>query len=159
MTCWYQRMVSRKPSRNAVEDRNPNSFQARSTLSLLRGWPSGLVRSQTTSPSKPGRSTTKPTRSLIEIPWELAMLTGSPHLDRGSLGIACFEAFADERRDHVRVVEVDVVARPVEIDGQQVDAVEAVLLAVRLGLHEQHLLRQAVRSVGLLRVAVPEVLL
>ena len=35
---------------------------------------------------------------------------------------------------------------------------KTVLLAVGLELHEQHLLRQAVRGVGLLRVAVPEVL-
>jgi len=39
------------------------------------------------------------------------------------------------------------------------DGVEPVLLAVRLPLHEQHLLGDAVRRVRLLRIAVPQVAL
>ena len=56
-------------------------------------------------------------------------------------------------------LRVEVVAGAVEVDRDEVDGVEAVLLAVGLGLHQQHLLRQAVGRVGLLRVAVPEVVL
>ena len=41
--------------------------------------------------------------------------------------------------------------RTVEVYRQQMNRVEAVLLAVRLPLHQQHLLRDAVRRVGLLR--------
>ena len=55
--------------------------------------------------------------------------------------------------------EIEVVARPVEVRRQQEDRVEAVLLAVRRGADEQRLLGDAVRSVGLLGVPVPEVLL
>ena len=54
---------------------------------------------------------------------------------------------------------VEVVVRAVEVHGKQVDAVEAVLLPVGLQLHQQHLLGQPVRRVGLLGVAVPEVVL
>ena len=54
---------------------------------------------------------------------------------------------------------VEVVARAVQIDRHQVDRIEAVLLPVGLRLHQQHLLGQAVRRVGLLRVAVPQVVL
>ena len=35
---------------------------------------------------------------------------------------------------------IEVVARAVEVDREQVDRVEAVLLAVGLALHQQHLL-------------------
>ena len=55
-------------------------------------------------------------------------------------------------------VEIEVVARPVQVDRQQGDGIEAVLLAVGLGLDEQHFLGQSVRGVGLLRIAVPEFL-
>ena len=57
------------------------------------------------------------------------------------------------------VVEIEVVARAVQVDGQQVDRVRAVLLTVRLGADEQRLLRDAVRRVRLLREAVPQLVL
>ena len=55
------------------------------------------------------------------------------------------------------VCEIEVVARPVEVHREQHDAVHAVLRAVRLRLHEQQLLGDAVRRVGLLGIAVPQV--
>ena len=68
-----------------------------------------------------------------------------------------FEAFADQGRDHVRALGVEIIARTVQVDRQQEDGIEAVLLAVGLRLHQQHLLRQPVRRVGLFRVTVPQV--
>ena len=59
----------------------------------------------------------------------------------------------------MRRLEVEVVAWPVEVRRQEEDRVEAVLLAIRLGAHEDCLLRDAVRRVRLLRVAVPEIVL
>ena len=67
--------------------------------------------------------------------------------------------FRIERRDDVRRLQVEVVARPVEVDRQQRDRVQAVLLAIGLRAHEQRLLRDAVRRVRLLGIAVPEILL
>ena len=61
--------------------------------------------------------------------------------------------------DDVRRLEVEVVARSVEVGRQQEDRVEAVLLAVRLRADEHRLLRDAVGRVRLLGVAVPEVVL
>ena len=88
-----------------------------------------------------GRRAVAPEQDLL-----LAALAGLDHL-------------ADQRRDHVRRLEVEVVARAVEVRGQQEDGVRAVLLAVRLRADEDRLLRDAVRRVRLLRVAVPEVVL
>ena len=48
---------------------------------------------------------------------------------------------------------------PVEVDGQEVDHVDAVLLPVGLPLDQQHLLGEAVGRVRLLGVAVPELVL
>ena len=59
----------------------------------------------------------------------------------------------------MRGLGIEVVARAVEIHGQQIDRVEAVLGAVGLGLHEQLLLRDAVGRVRLLGIAGPEVVL
>ena len=59
----------------------------------------------------------------------------------------------------MRVRLVEVVARPVEVRGEQEDRVRAVLLAVGLGADEHRLLRHAVRGVGLLGVPVPELVL
>ena len=67
------------------------------------------------------------------------------------------DELADHRRDDVRRLQVEVVARAVEVHREQHDAVHAVLLAVGLRLHQQHLLGDAVGRVGLLGVAVPEV--
>ncbi len=53
--------------------------------------------------------------------------------------------------------EVEVVSRAVEVDGEEVDAREAVLLPVALEHDEERLLGDAVGGVGLLGVAVPEV--
>ena len=66
---------------------------------------------------------------------------------------------ADQGRDDVRGARVEVVAGPIEVDREQVDRVEAILLAVGLRLHQQDLFGQPVGGVGLLRVAVPEVVL
>ena len=66
-------------------------------------------------------------------------------------------ALADHRRDHVRRLQIEVVARPVEVHREQHDAVHAVLLAIGLRLRQHHLLGEAVGRVGLLGVAVPEV--
>ena len=59
----------------------------------------------------------------------------------------------------MRRLQVEVVARPVEVHREQHDAVHPVLLAVRLRLHQHHLLGEAVGGVGLLGIAVPEVVL
>ena len=59
----------------------------------------------------------------------------------------------------MRLIRIERVARSVQIDRKQVDCVQAELLSVGLRLHQQHLFRHPVRSVGLLRVAVPEIFL
>ena len=69
------------------------------------------------------------------------------------------DVLADHRRDHVRVLEVEVVVRAVEVRDHRDARVESVLAPVGVGEHEQHLLRQPVGRVRLLRVAVPEVVL
>ncbi len=51
---------------------------------------------------------------------------------------------------------IEVIARAVQIHRQQEDRVEAVLLAVRLRLHQHHLLGKTVRRVGLFRISVPQ---
>ena len=66
---------------------------------------------------------------------------------------------AYQGRNDVGGGEPEVVPRVVKVDGEQKDRVEAVLLAIGLGLDEHHLLGQSVRGVGLLMVAVPEIVL
>src|SRR5690606_29126240 len=58
----------------------------------------------------------------------------------------------------VTALRVEVVARPVKVDRQEIDSVEAVLIAIALHLDEERLLRDSVRGVRLLRIAVPELL-
>jgi len=54
---------------------------------------------------------------------------------------------------------MEIVPRTVKVDRHQEDRVVSVLLAVRLGLHQEHLFGQPVRCIGFLGVAVPQVLL
>ena len=86
-------------------------------------------------------------------------LAGAPHDNFVVAGVDRFDALADERRNDVRRARVEIVARPIQVGRQQVDGVEAVLLAVRLRLDEQHLLGQAIRRVGFLGVTAPQVFL
>ena len=52
---------------------------------------------------------------------------------------------------------VEIVPGAIEVYRQQEDRVEAVLPAIGLGLHQEHLFGQAVGGVGFFGVAVPEV--
>ena len=56
-------------------------------------------------------------------------------------------------------LEIEVVTGPVEVHGEEHDAVQPVLFAVGLRLHEEQLLGDAVRSVGLLGIPVPQIVL
>ncbi len=58
----------------------------------------------------------------------------------------------------MRRARVEVIAGTIEIDGQKEDRVVPVLIAIRLRLHEQHLLREPVWRVGFLRISIPEVI-
>ena len=59
----------------------------------------------------------------------------------------------------MRGVQIEVVPRPIKIHGKQVNSVEPVLRPIRLCLYEHHLFRQAIRSVCLFGIAVPQLIL
>ncbi|SRR6266487_975710 len=86
-------------------------------------------------------------------------VAGAPALYFWLTAFDRLDAFPDECGNHVRRPRVEIVVRSVEIDRQQMNGVEAVLLAIGLPLHQQHLLGDAVRGVGLFWIAVPQVLL
>jgi len=50
---------------------------------------------------------------------------------------------------------IEVVARPVKVYGQEENRIYSILLSIGLALHEQHLLRQSIRSVSLLWIPIP----
>src|SRR5438093_12834306 len=83
---------------------------------------------------------------------------GAPALDERLAPVAGIDALLDERGDDVGRGRIEVVAGSVEVDGQEEDGVEPVLLAVGLALYEERLLGDAVRRIGLLGIAVPQVL-
>ena len=83
----------------------------------------------------------------------------APDGDLGRPARRRVHALLDQRRDHVRRARVEVVAGAIQVHGHEEDGVEAVLPAVGLRLHEQHLLGQPVGRVGLLGVPAPEVVL
>src|SRR4051812_11231191 len=56
--CSYHAIVAARPCSKGVEAVKPNSALARDTSRQRRGWPSGLVLSQTTRPLKPAKRAT-----------------------------------------------------------------------------------------------------
>lgn len=52
---------------------------------------------------------------------------------------------------------VKIIAWAIKIDGHEKYRIEPILLSVSLGLNEEHLFGQAVRSIGFFRVAILEV--
>ena len=74
-------------------------------------------------------------------------------------GALRLDALADERRNHVRGLQVEVVPRAIQVHRQHIGALQSVLSVVTIQHHHGGLLGDAVGRIGLLWVAVPEVLL
>ncbi len=100
-----------------------------------------------------------PSRGVGDVQKLARGVAGAPHVDVRGAAVDGVDALLDQRRDHMRRRRVEVVAGAVQVDRQQIDAVEAVLLAVRLQLHQQRLLGDTVGRVGFLGIAVPQVVL
>ena len=157
-----------------------------------RGWPSGFVGSQRSSPSKPTRRAIVSTVSRIVTSWSVPRLTGCgtcparrrprrrarwPRRRRRRRGTRGWPGRCPTPRPCRRRARrasthflisagmtcdtrrVELVAGAVEVRRDEVGEALAVLRGVDLGVHEVGLLGQAVRRVGLLRVAVPQALL
>ena len=101
----------------------------------------------------------QPARGVVDVEKLARRRAGAPQRHRRLARVDRLDELADHRRDDVRALEVEVVVGPVEVGHDRRAGIEAVLAPVGVGQHEHHLLRQAVRGVGLLRVAVPEVVL
>ena len=54
-------------------------------------------------------------------------------------------------------VWIKIISRAIEVDGQQENGIEVVLLPIRLGLDQHHLLGQAIGGIRLFGITVPEV--
>jgi len=179
-------MARRRPSSKPVWARKPKSRSARAVSRLRRGCPLGLVVSQRIAPVKPVRRAMCSTSALMVISRpapkvdrlaavvllareqdalggvgrveELARGAAvTPHLNERVAGAPGLDALLDQRGDDVRGRGVEVIARAIQVGRQQVDTVEAILVAVGLLLHQQRLLGKAVGRVGFLGVAVPKV--
>src|SRR5262249_43606958 len=86
-------------------------------------------------------------------------LAGSPGDDLALAALLGLKAFADQGGDDVRGLQIEVVPRAEEIDEQQVDAVATEFAVISAHLLDQQLLGQAIRGIGLLRIAIPQVAL
>ena len=94
--------------------------------------------------------------SIFHVEEFAARAARSPAGHVACAGLRGLDALADERGNHVRGGEVEVVPRPVEVHGQEIGGREPVLPAVTVEHHHGRLLGDAVRRVGLLGVAVPQ---
>ena len=72
-----QAIVCSSPSVNGVRERKPNACSARLVSSLRRGWPFGLVVSQTILPCEAGQPRDRLDEILDAISDELPRFTGS----------------------------------------------------------------------------------
>src|SRR4030042_1763603 len=73
----YQSIVFFKPSLNFVFALKPNSLSAFEVSSILLGWPSGFVLSQTIPPLNPVNLAINSTKSFIDISKPAPIFTGS----------------------------------------------------------------------------------
>src|SRR5262245_22236372 len=83
-------------------------------------------------------------------------LPGAPELNGIRAGLDSLDALTDKCGDDVRLFEVEMIARAVEIGDQGVDRIEPVLLAIGPRHYDQHLFRETIRRIGLFWVAIPE---
>jgi hypothetical protein len=82
----------------------------------------------------------------------------APQHDLILAGIARLDALADHGWDDVRRLQIEVVARAVQVHREEHDAVHAVLRPVGLRLHQQQLLGDAIGRICLFRVSVPQII-
>ncbi len=82
---------------------------------------------------------------------------GAPAFDKCVTALAGVDALLDERGNNVRGFWIEIVARPIEVDRQEVHSIQAVLPPVGLALNEDRFLGNAVGGIGLFRIAVPEI--
>ena len=170
----YHPTVSRSPSSNGVTARNPNSRSARDTSRHRRGCPFGFVVSHTMPPLVPHRLGHRRRRlpdadfdsrpeihrlrfavplrgqqdafrrvfHIQKFPRRAAV---APQHDLVRARLPRLHELADHRWNHVPVLQIEVVPRPVEIHRQQEDRIQPILLAVRLALDHERLLGDPVR--------------
>src|ERR1700674_4201453 len=68
------------------------------------------------------------------------------------------DKLSNHPRNYVSRLDIEVVAGSVEVDGEEANRIHTVLVSVRLRLHQEHLLRQAVGRIGFFRIAVPQII-
>ena len=185
----YQSTVAFKPSGKVVVEHQSNAARARDVSSLRRGWPSVCEGSNCISPRKSQSMRDQVRKigdsnlfAAAQVDWlgtfvalhggddalgavahvqELACRPAGPHtLMARSPGRPGFDALADQGGNHVRAV----AGRSCRLgrtgwSAAGRSALKPYCCAIRLGLDQQHLLGQAVRRVGLLGVARPQVIL
>ena len=184
----YHSMVLLRPSSKGTCARKPKRRSAREVSRQRRGCPSGLFGIPE-DPSREAHELRdelgqRPYRDLEARPqvhWLRSAVALRGHAD-AACGVVYVQEFArglarapgldgvgpvvqrvlhllDEGGNDVGERGIEVVAGSVEVDGQEVHDVEAVLLPIGLALHEQHLLGEAVGGVRFLRVAGPDLVL
>ena len=82
---------------------------------------------------------------------------GAPQHDLGCTRLDRINAFLNDGGNGVRCVRIEVVARTIEIHGQQEYCVETILLPIGLRLHKEHLFGEPIWSVRFFWIAVPEI--
>ena len=98
-------------------------------------------------------------RGVVDVEELPGRLPGSPEDHLRLISLGCEGVLVDHRRDHVGVLQVEVVTRAVEIGHHRDAGVEPVLAPVGVREHEVHLLGEPVGRVRLLRVAIPDLVL
>src|SRR5437899_3825689 len=86
-------------------------------------------------------------RTIFHVEKLAAGRTRTPDFDPTCPGVDRVDALLDQRGNHVRLARIERIAWTVEIDRQEIDAVETVLLPIRLRLYQEHLLRKSVGCV------------
>ena len=127
---------------------------ARSTIAISVAEPR-LTGSRSSSSLKTEHD---PIGCVVDVEELASGLSRPPQDDLVAACVSSLDAFPDDRRDHMARVLVEVVAGPVQVRRDHEGRIEPVLVTIGLRLHQEHLLRQPVRSIRLLRVPVPQVL-
>src|SRR5438552_2099628 len=96
---------------------------------------------------------------VVNVKKFASWISGAPNRDARRGCISCLDALADQCRNDVGRSRIEIVSGSIQIRGQQVNCVKTVLRPISLGLDQQRFLGQAVWSIRLLGVAVPQVIL
>ena len=98
-----------------------------------------------------------PRGTILDVQKLTRNTTRTPNFDERGPIASSLDTLVNQGRNHMRGLQIKVISGTIKVRWKQKNCIEAVLVAVCLGLDQHHFFGQPVRRIRLFRIAVPKV--